>query len=59
MKLRSIFRKREKNFAEMKTFYSKCLAKDIKLSSFLRGNLSKILIFIVRLILLNFVCLKF
>ena len=59
MKLRSRFRKRGKNFAEMKTFCSKCLAKDIKLSSFLGGNLSRILIFIVRLILLNFVCLKF
>ena len=59
MKLRSRFRKREKNFAKMKTFYSKCLAKDIKLSSFLGGNPSTILIFLVRLILLNFVCLKF
>ena len=26
--------KKRKNFAEMKTFYNKCLAKDIKLSSF-------------------------
>ena len=59
MKLRSKFRKRENNFTEMKTFYSKCLAKDIKLSNFLGGNPSRILIFTVRLILLNFVCLKF
>ena len=59
MKLRSRFRKREKNFDEMKTFCSKCLAKDIILNSFLEGNPSIILIFIVRLILLNFVCLKF
>ena len=56
---KSRFRKREKNFAELKTFYSKCLARDIKMSSFLGGNLSIILIFIVRLILLNFLCLKF
>ena len=27
-----------KDFAEMKAFCSKCLAKDIKLSSFLVGN---------------------
>ena len=30
--------KREENFAEKKTFYNKCLANDIKLSSFLGGN---------------------
>ena len=30
----------EENFAEKKTFYNKCLAKDIKLSSFLGGNRS-------------------
>ena len=58
-KFKSIFRKREKNFAEMKTFYSKCLAKDIKLSSLLGGDPRRILIFIVILILLNFVCLKY
>ena len=46
--------KREKSFAEMKTFCSKCLGKDIKLSNFLGGNPSKILILIVLLILLNF-----
>ena len=57
MKLRSRFRRRKENFAKMKIFYSKCLAKDIKLS-FLGGNPSRILIFIVRLILLNFMCLK-
>ena len=28
----------EENFAEKKTFCSKCLAKDIKLISFLGGN---------------------
>ena len=38
MKIRSRFLKREKNFAERKTIRSKCLAKDIKLSSFLGGN---------------------
>ena len=59
MKLRYRFIKRENNFAEMKAFYSKCLAKDVKLSSFLGGNPNIILIFIVILILLNFVCLKF
>ena len=37
MKLRSKFRRREENFAEMKIFYRKCLAKDSKLSSFLGG----------------------
>ena len=59
MKLRSRFRRREDNFVETKIFCSKCLAKDIKLSSFLGGNASRILIFIVILILLNFVCLKY
>ena len=59
MIFKSIFRKREKNFDEMETFYSKFLAKDIKLSSFLGDNPSRILIFIVRLIFLNFMCLKF
>ena len=39
--------KKGKNFAKMKTFCSKCLAKDIKLSNFLGGNLSRILILIV------------
>ena len=33
--------KREENFAKKKTFYSKCLARDIKLSSFLGGNPKK------------------
>ena len=60
MKLRAGFRRRKENFAEMKIFCSKCLAKDIKLSSFLGGNLSNFfLIFIVILILLNVVCLKY
>ena len=59
MKLRFRFRRREDNFVEMKILCSKCLAKDIKLSSFLGGNPRRILIFIVTLILLNFVCLKF
>ena len=30
--------KREENFAEKKTFCSKCVAKDIRPSSFLGGN---------------------
>ena len=30
----------EENFADKKTFYNKCLAKDIKMSGFLGGNLS-------------------
>ena len=38
--------KKEKSFAEMKTFCSKCLAKGSKLSSFLGGNPSRILNFI-------------
>ena len=59
MKLRARFRRRKENFAEMKIFCSKCLAKDIELSSFLGGNPSRILIFIVILILLNVVCLKY
>ena len=59
MKLRFRFRRREENFVEMKIFCSKCLAKDIKLSNFFGGNPRRILIFIVILILLNFVCLKF
>ena len=36
--------KRGKSFAEKNTFCSKCLAKDIKLSSFLGGNPRRILI---------------
>ena len=59
MKLRARFRRRKENFAEMKIFCSKCLAKDIKLSNFLGGNRSIILIFIVILILLNVTCLKY
>ena len=59
MKFRSRFRRKEENFVEMKIFCSKCLTKDIKLSSFLGGNPSIILIFIVVLILLNFECLKY
>ena len=43
----------------MKTFFSKCLAKNIKLSSFLKGNPSNISIFIVNLVYVKFVCLKF
>ena len=30
--------KREENFAEKTTFYSKCLTKDIKMSSLLGGK---------------------
>ena len=51
--------KREENFAEKKTFCNKCLAKYIKLSSFLGGNPSKILLFTANFILLILVCLKF
>ena len=51
--------KRGKSFAEMKTFCSKCLAKDIKLSSFLGGNLRRIFILIVLLMLITFLSLKF
>ena len=39
--------KKGKSFAEMETFCSKCLAKDIKLSRFLGGNPSRIFILIV------------
>ena len=39
--------KKGKSLAKMKTFYSKCLAKDIKLGSFLGGNPSGIFILIV------------
>ena len=39
--------KKGKSFAEMKTFCSKCLAKDIKLNSFLGGNPRIIFILIV------------
>ena len=38
--------KKGKSFAEMKTFCSKCLAKDIKLSNFLGGNPNRIFILI-------------
>ena len=43
----------------MKEFCSKCLAKDIKHEQLLGRQPKKFLIFIVNLILLNFVCLKF
>ena len=59
MKISSIFGKRWKNFVERKTFCSKCLAKDIKHEQLLKRQPKQILIFIVNLILLNFVCLKF
>ena len=36
--------KKGKSFAELKTFCSKCLTKDIKLISFLGGNPSRIFI---------------
>ena len=55
MKISSRFGKRWKNFAERKTFCSKCLAKDIKHEQLLRRQPNKILIFIVNLILLDFV----
>ena len=51
-----------KDFAERKAFCSKCLAKDIKLSSFLGGNpiyFFICIIYIVNLTLLNFVCFSF
>ena len=51
-----------KDFAERKAFCSKCLAKNIKLSSFLGGNpiyLLIFIIFIVNLTLLNYVCSRF
>ena len=38
--------KREKKITEMKTLYSLCLAKDIKLSSFSGGNLNRIFNFV-------------
>ena len=38
MKSKPDLEEKEENFAENKTFYSKCLAKDIKRSSFLGGN---------------------
>ena len=47
------------DFSEKKAFYSKCLAKDIKHEQLLGRQPKKFLIFIVNLILLNFVCLKF
>ena len=48
-----------KDFAKRKAFCSKCLVKDIKLSSFLGGNpiyLFIFIIFIVNLTLLSYVC---
>ena len=41
--------KKGKSFVEIKTLCTKCLAKDIKLSSFLGGNPSKIFILTVDL----------
>ena len=38
--------KREKSFSKMKTFFNKCLAKEIKMSNFLGGNSSRILNFL-------------
>ena len=38
----------------MKTFCNKCIARDIKLSSFLRGNPRELLIFTFSLLFLNF-----
>ena len=43
----------------MKTFCSKCLAKDIKHEQLLGRQPKQLLIFIVNVILLNFLCLKF
>ena len=39
--------KKGKSFAEMKTFCSKCSAKDMKLRSFLGGNPRRIFFLIV------------
>ena len=39
--------KKGKSFAEVKTFCNQCLAKDMKLSSFLGGNPSRIFLLIV------------
>ena len=38
MKSEPYLEEKEENFTEKKTLCSKCLAKDIKLSSFLGGN---------------------
>ena len=38
MKSEPDLEEKEENFAEKKTLYSKCLAKDVKLGSFLGGN---------------------
>ena len=48
-----------KEFCSNEDILQQMLAKDIKLSSFLGGNPSRILILLVKLILLNFVCLLF
>ena len=51
-----------KYFAERKAFCSKCLSKNIKLSSFLGGNPIYLLIFIIFIVnftLLNYVCSRF
>ena len=55
MKISSRFGKRWKNFVERKTFYGKCLAEDIKHEQLLGRQPKQFLIFIVNLILLNFV----
>ena len=39
--------KREKRITKMKTLYSLCLAKDIKLSSFLGGNPNKVFFLLI------------
>ena len=41
MKSEPDLEEKEENFTEKKTLCSKCLAKDIKLSSFLGGNPNK------------------
>ena len=43
----------------MKAFCSKCLAKDIKHEQLLRSQPKQFLVFIVNMILLNFMCFKF
>ena len=46
--------KREKRITEMKTLCSLCLAKDIKLSSFLGGNPNRVFLFLLTLIYVDY-----
>ena len=49
MKSETYLEDNEENFAEKKTFCSKCLAKDIKLSSFFGRSPKQFLIFMASL----------